>query len=356
MKKEYILIIVSVVIISYSIVLNIFFPIKKTSTRTYNPKHEKTGIKADFKNAASKYVSDEVVGLSYGYLLGEKDELPAGVEEKMKTVGMAHIIVVSGTHLSIIVMASRKIFFRFSRLAAFYFSVTLLLFYISLIGFSPSVIRASFVAILSLFAWYFGRKQKVYRTVLLTLSFCLAINPYFLTNVSFQLSMLAYSGVVLIMPRMIKYFYGRDKPGFIGSTILSSLSAIIACLPIQMYYFGTFNMIALAANLLILPTIPYVMGVSFLTGIFGLLNAGLIAGIFGKISEFLLTYHVRAIAWLYDKTEFLYEFTKNNPQWLLLYVLIIIFVFAKHNVKICKDDSDNDNNSLKGTDAGDNVF
>ena len=353
MKKENILVVISVVVVIYALFLNVFFPVKNDRSKKYGSRNEETGIKVDFKTAVSRFVSSDVSGLSFGYLLGEKSELPPGVEEKMKTVGMAHIIVVSGTHLSIIIAASKKIFSRVSRLAATYFSIFLLGVYICLIGFSPSVIRASFVAVLSLIAWYFGRSQRSVRTVVLTLGFCLALNPYYLTNVSFQLSMLAYSGVVLIMPILIRYYYGRDRPGFIGSVILSSLSAIIACLPIQMYYFGSLNLVSIIANLLILPTIPYAMGASFLTGILGMVGLDFLAQGIGCVSKFILSYHVKVISFLYDKTEFLFEFTKNNPLWLLIYIpiLILIIVSIQKNVEVGESDACDNDNSLKGIDC-----
>lgn len=344
-RKENILIFASIAVFLYALFLNVFYPVQKSSKKDYSSKKtEETGIKADFKSATERFISDEVSGLAFGYLLGEKDELPPGVEDKMKAVGMAHIIVVSGTHLSIIVGASRKLFGKISRFSAVYFSIFLLGAYAILIGFTPSIIRASFVAVLSLLAWFFGREQRAIRTVILTLGFCLAVNPYFLTNVSFQLSMLAYSGVVLLMPMMVRYFYGRDRPGFIGSTILSSLAAIIACLPIQLYYFGSMNLIAIFANLLILPTIPYAMGFSFLTGALSLVHLDFFASGVGQIAEFILKYHVKIIAWLEDKSEFLFEVQKNEPIWLLIYVpmVILVIIFAwKQNVKI----SDNNANS-----------
>lgn len=345
-RKEYALVFISVIIIIFALFVNVFYPQTKATSKG---REKDIGIKADFKEASEKYISNDVVGLGFGYLLGEKSELPSGVEDKMKTVGLAHIIVVSGTHLSIIISASRKVFEKISRFSALYFSIFLLVLYVSLIGWSPSTIRASFVAILSIIAWFFGREQKTLRTVIFTLAFCLLINPYFLTNVSFQLSMLAYSGVVIIMPKMIRYFYGRDKPGFFGSVILPSLSAIIACLPIQLYYFGSMNLIAILANLLILPTVSYAMGACFFTGVLSMLHLDFLAMGFGKISEFILSYHIKVISFLEDKSEFLFEFEKNNPIFLGLYVVIVgvlIFVSIHQNIKIRKGNAGNHNNSL----------
>ena len=351
-KSEYVLVVISIFIIIYALVLNVFHPLDKTSKRDYVS--ERTGIKLDFKKASEKYISLDVVGWGFGYLLGEKSELPPGVEDKMKTVGLAHIIVVSGTHLSIIVSFSRKIFEKISRFAALYFSVFLLILYVSLIGWSPSTIRASFVAILSTVAWFFGREQRVSRTVIFTLAFCLLINPYFLTNVSFQLSMLAYSGVVIIMPKLIIYFYGRDRPGFFASVILSSLSAIIACLPIQLYYFGSLNLIAILANLLILPTVSFAMGSVFLTGLLGFFGMNFLAVGLGKIAEQILMYHIRIITFLSDKAEFLFTFEKNNPLFLGLYLLIVLPLIAvaiHQNIKVRKTNARGHNDSLVGVDV-----
>ncbi len=344
LRKENILIIISITSIIFALFFNLFIPQGKNN-KSQNVDSE---IKASFKDSVNEYVSEEISGLGFGYLLGEKSELPSGFENKMKAVGLAHIIVVSGTHLSIIIGASRKLFEKISRFAAFYFSILLLVLYIFIIGISPSIVRASFVAVLSLVAWYFGRRQKVSRTIILTLGFCLLIDPYYLINVSFQLSMLAYSGVVVIMPVLVRYFYGRDKPGLFGSTILSSLSAIIACLPIQLYYFGSLNLVSLFANLLILPTIPFAMGAVFFVGVLGLFHFSVFATMVGKIAEIVLFYHFRVVSELYDRTEFLFEIEKNNPAFLALYVIIacLLFVSIHKNIKVSKGDTGDHNNPL----------
>ena len=339
-KKENILVYLAIFSVIFAVFLNVFYPpVKEKKGFSGGASAEEVGLKAEFKKAVSDNISSEVSGLSFGYLLGEKSALPAGVEAKMKAVGLAHIIVVSGTHLSIIIAGSRKVFSRISRLAALYFSIFLLILYVSLIGWTPSTVRASFVAILVLFAWFFGREQKTIRVVVLTFGFCLMINPYFLTNVSFQLSMLAYSGVVLLLPIFTRYFYGRDKPKVVGSIILSSLAAILMCLPIQLYYFGSMNLLSILANLLILPTIPYAMGFSFLTGVMGMLHFDFLSSGFGLISEMILKYHVFIISELENHGEFLFEFSKNNAAWLILYVPILILLIVGEKRKAKMDES-----------------
>ncbi|MBP5511988.1 ComEC/Rec2 family competence protein [Candidatus Saccharibacteria bacterium] len=346
-RKENFLIFVSFAIFFYALFLNLCFPVQ--DQKTYDSKEQ--GLAAAFKTATEKFIPGDNSGLAFGYLLGDKAALPPGIDNKMKAIGMAHIIVVSGTHLSIIIGASRKLFSRISRLVAVFGSIFLIMGYVTLIGFTPSIIRASFVAILSLVAWYFGREQRPVRTVILTLGFCLSFNPYFLTNISFQLSMLAYSGVILVMPLLSKYFYGQEKPGAIGSLVLASLSAIVTCLPIQLYYFGSFNLIAILANLLILPTIPYAMAFAFFTGVLALLKLDFLATGMGWLAEQVLNYHVMIVNLLEEKTEFYFEFSKNEPVWLALYLVLFLIIFAIYqNVKVSKGNASDNNDSLCGVD------
>ena len=101
------------------------------------------------------------------------------------------------------------------------------------------------------------------------------------------------------------------------------------------------------ANLLILPTIPYAMGATFLTGIFAMLHLDFLAIGLGQIIEMILSYHIKVISRLYDKSEFMFEVSKNNPIWLAFYALIflaVIFMWKKY-VKI----GDNNANSRNKT-------
>ena len=152
-----------------------------------------------------------------------------------------------------------------------------------------------------------------------------------------------------MMPILEWYFYGRDRPGALGSIILSSISAIITCLPIQLYYFGSLNLIAILANLLILPTIPLVMGASFLTGLLGIMRLDFLAQFAGWVSEVVLKFHIKIINELADKTEFMFEFKKNNLIFLGLYAIILVFIgiAMKKQAKISENNINGDNDGLK---------
>ena len=71
-RRENMLVIISIMIFFYALFLNIFHPIQKTSKKNYGAKEE-SGLKTNFKKATEKNISSEVSGLAFGYLLGEKE-------------------------------------------------------------------------------------------------------------------------------------------------------------------------------------------------------------------------------------------------------------------------------------------
>lgn len=81
----------------------------------------------------------------------------------------------------------------------------------------------------------------------------------FITNLAWQLSFASYAGIIFLTPLVTKFLYGKQKPGYFPSLIIASISAQLFCLPLTIYYFGIFPILALVSNVLITPTIPLVM-------------------------------------------------------------------------------------------------
>lgn len=93
---------------------------------------------------------DEEVALGLGYLTGQKDSMPEELSQKLKNVGLAHIVVASGFHLSLITSLFRKLFKKVSRFASYFAATLALLAFISITGLSASMLRAGLVTGLSL--------------------------------------------------------------------------------------------------------------------------------------------------------------------------------------------------------------
>ncbi len=279
-----------------------------------------------FSGRVQENLPEEESRLGLAYLLGMKNGLSDELAEVLRVVGLTHLVVASGTHLSIIVGFVRKIFCKVSRFAGLFFSILLILGFAGMIGWTASITRAALVTIFSLAAWYVGRRFAAWRLILIVMAITLMIDPMFVVNVGWLLSFGAYVGITIVQPHLVRIFYGKKKPPGVSGIILVTISATITCAPILLYFFGSISIISLLANLLILPTMPIVMGLVFATGVASFWPV--LGFLLGKVTAFLLDFHLLVMNFLGQQKMFLITIEKNQPLVFLLYVPIVIFLIA----------------------------
>ena len=294
-----------------------------------NPPNPILVLKQKFSNLIKKYIRPPNSSLALGYLISEKSALDKNLEEKLKIIGLTHIVVASGANLSIIINLIRKIFRKISRVFSFTLSALFVLAFIVLVGFSPSMSRAAIVVFLSLIAGYFGRKWQPFRLLLFAASITLLINPLYLLDLGWLLSFGAFAGILICTPILANFFYDEPPNNIISVTIIETISATLLCLPILIYFFGSFSLVSILANLLILPTISIAMALSFATGMS--FFAPILATIFGQLATLIISYHIFIINLLGSQRMFLVQIPKNNPIVLLLYFPVIVALFYMHS-------------------------
>jgi competence protein ComEC len=277
-----------------------------------------------FAELVKQFIPEPEVDLSLGYLLGQRRALPSSLLETLKIVGLTHIIVASGYNLSVLVRLSRRVFRRVSRFAALLFGMALIVSFMAITGFTPSMARAGLVAGLSLIAWFFGRKFHPIKLLLLVASITLLINPFYIQDLGWLLSFLSFIGVLVVAPLVTVYFYGQAKPNFVASTAIETISAQLCCLPLLLFFFGTLSVVSIFANILILPTIPATMLLTFITGITSFVTP--IAEFFGWLATHLLSYHIFIIDFFGNLSWALVEVPAHNPWTLLVYLGILMAV------------------------------
>lgn len=263
--------------------------------------------------------------LGLSYLLGMKTNLPDDLSDNLRTVGLVHIVVASGAHLSILVEIARRIFGKLSRFSGLLLSVIFILLFMALVGFTPSIMRAGIMSILTLLAWYIGHKFSPWRIILIVAAITLIVNPMFIINLGWLLSFASFIGIMILGPILSQFFYGDYQPKFIASIILTTVSATLMTLPITLYFFGAISLISVIANLLILPTLPAAMGLTFLTGTMASLP--LINEVTSFITAKLLGFHIFVVNFFAATKSFLVEIDPYQPQVFLLYLPIIALIF-----------------------------
>ncbi len=254
--------------------------------------------------------------------MGEKS-LSNQLKERLKIVGLSHIVVASGFCLSILVDFARKIMGKISRFAGYFFAGVLIVVFISMTGFSSSLVRAGAVSAMSLFAQYFGRKIHPGRLLLYTATLSILMNPNFVVNLAWQLSFLSFAGILLITPVLRAFFYGQKAPGWLASMIIAAVSAQLACLPLCIYTFGQVSIVSIVSNLLVTPPVSTIMALTFFVGVCPLRISPFIIA-----NRLLLSYQIGVINWLSGIKWAVMSIPAQTPLCFLLYVPVILIIYT----------------------------
>lgn len=209
-------------------------------------------------------------GTAAAMIVGDRSRLDPLVYSRFQDAGVAHILVVSGLHLSLLSAAVtavyRKIFRR--RWLTVLCTMLCIMAYMLLVGMTVSVVRAGVLALLALAAPLFDRTADTCNSLGLALILLLLINPYAACDLGLLLSFGATLGVLCFGTLNVRHFQ-LEKKGFWGRLLQmlgTTAFATLFTLPILAWEGTTLSLGTLAANMLCIPLVLPVMvvGVVFL--------------------------------------------------------------------------------------------
>ncbi len=231
-----------------------------------------------------------------GLILGEKASFSQELRKNFIDTGTIHIVALSGYNITIIAEWIMKLFAFLPKNLGIGVGIFAILLFILMTGGSSTAIRAGIMATLALIARATGRNYDVARALLLAGVGMILLNPFVLAyDVSFQLSFIATVAVIFLAPRIEKYFLWVPDIFKLRDIVSVTCAAYIFVLPFILYKIGNLSLVALPANVLILPFIPFTMALGFLTGFIGLISYTL-AVPFGFISYLFLHYELGVIS------------------------------------------------------------
>lgn len=198
-------------------------------------------------------------------LLGYTDKLDDELLNAYSETGTLHVLSVSGLHVAIVfVLFNSMLFFlddlKYGRILKVFLLLFFLWAYAFISGLSASVLRSAMMFSFVVLAKSFNRSTSVYNTLAASAMLLLLCNPYFITDVGFQLSYLAVAGIVYIQPILNKRI--KTKWWIIRQTldlITVSIAAQLATFPLGIYYFHQFPNYFLITNLIVIPLSTAIM-------------------------------------------------------------------------------------------------
>ncbi|MBE6580018.1 MAG: hypothetical protein E7650_00190 [Ruminococcaceae bacterium] len=250
-------------------------------------------------------VSGDAGRLLSAMLLGTRDMLPDTLTRDFGRAGVAHLLALSGLHVGILALIFDRLLCLFAIGKRWRALATMLFlgFYFAMTGGALSTLRAVIMFGVVYLAFFCKTRADALTSLFLAASGIVLIHPFAVFSVSFQmtvlatLGILAYSALGAALLRRLRERRGLKGILYkcLGALMLSlviSLSAGFAVLPVQWYAFGTLAAMTPISNLIILP-----LATPFL--LLGLATLFLFpSGLFGVLAGYLGELMLHFIEWL----------------------------------------------------------
>ena len=301
-------------------------------------------LRANLAQKLAEVLPEPQASLAQGILLGLRSNIPADLNENFTRSGTAHLLAISGQNLAImagILLAIGLWLFGRRYYLYVWLSLGVIWFYTIITGMNPPVVRGAVMASVFLFAEVLGRQRSGFAALIFTAAVMVGISPYILGDVSFQLSFLAMSGLVLIYP-VLRSLCGRvistrlGEEGFLVSTLnlvvgsfSVTLASIIAVWPLIAYYFGIFSLSGPIATFLLTPVLPVIIVLGTLTALLGLAS-GLVAQFFGWLVWPFLTYMIVVVNGLGSPSFASIKIDSLSPIVIVVYYIILALLIWLH--------------------------
>jgi competence protein ComEC len=206
-------------------------------------------------NFVERVYSNESAGFVQALIFGERRSIDENILHVYQTLGVVHLIAISGLHVSLLSASLFLLGIRLgiTRETMIHILLFLLPLYIVMAGASPSVVRAGFMTMLVLGGIKFQRTLSLLDTVSIACVIMLIINPYWLFQTGFQLSFIVT--LALILSRNILSNYSS----FFQQLLVVTLIAQMVSFPVILLNFFEISLISIPANMIFVPVYNFLI-------------------------------------------------------------------------------------------------
>ena len=225
------------------------------------------------KDLALRYAQHGLEGETYDIVaamtLGEKKGIDKETRKVFSASGGAHILALSGLHLSILFMLISFLLptKRFLKLSVVAEMIAVWAFVI-LVGFHPSVTRAAVMLTIYCVAHTMSRNTRSMDVLVFSAVLLLVISPQWLFDLGFLMSFAAMTGILLLygpiyrfltfrreddLPPSILVLFSRACYNCIVGVAVISFTAQLGVAPLVAHYFGNFPTYFIITNFIVTP-------------------------------------------------------------------------------------------------------
>lgn len=291
------------------------------------------------------YLEKENAGIMAAMLLGDKSNIDNDIKLLYRSMGIYHILAISGLHISLIGGCIYKLLkmLRIKQPVAVFLSLGIVILYGIMIGMPPSALRAIIMFCFGLVAPLFNRSHDRFTSIAVAGACLLGWEPALIEDAGVQLSFLAVLGIIGLYPTFLAIHQHHMK---IADGVWVSFSVTYMTLPIIMRTYYEVPVYSLIINVCVIPFVPALIGLGLTIVVCG--------SILPMVAE-LCAWLIECILFFYEKVLLLFNklpgntWTTGEPEiykiitfYVVLSVLIGIVLIIKRKLLI---------RSLKSEDA-----
>ena len=217
-------------------------------------------------------IKPENLAIINAIVLGYKSDITPETGEEYANAGVMHILAVSGLHVGILYLILAFLLqsfagYKIDKYLRFFLIITILWAYAFITGLSPSVVRSVIMFSIVSISIILQRQHNIYNTIFVSAFVLLVFNPFYITQIGFQLSYLAVIGIVFFQARISKIVKSKNKIiRYFWDLIAVSLAAQISTAPITLFYFSKFPNYFIITNIFVMLLVTAVLsiGIAFL--------------------------------------------------------------------------------------------
>lgn len=288
-------------------------------------------LKDAFLAKVGTVIPEPHASLLGGLIVGAKRSLGDNLLLDFRRAGVIHIVVLSGYNITIVAESVMKFFSFLPWFFGQAFGALSIILFAIMTGGSATVVRASIMALLVIFAKTLSRRYDIKRALLFAGLIMVIQNPKILVfDSSFQLSFMSTLALIYVSPLIEKHFsFVTEKFGLRG-VLVATLATQIFVLPMLLYKMRQLSLVALPVNLLILSAIPATMLFGFLTGTVGFIST-VLAFPFAFVAYGLLAYELKVVEF-FSHLPFSSVSVSSFPLWfaVLVYLLYLLIYLRFH--------------------------
>jgi len=273
-------------------------------------------VRYTIKNAIIKRIDNNInKEYLYTFILGNSKYIDSKVMESYRNNGISHLFSVSGMHVSLISMIILKVFdkFKFKNILVMF----IILFYMFLTDFSPSILRAGIFYIILTINKKLNLKISNINLMILLLSICIFIDPYILNKVGFLYSYII-SFSLIYFNKLI-----NNKNSKIYNLFIISLISFLVSMPITINNFYEINFLSIILNIFFVPIVSsFLFPITLLSVIIPIPFLNNFIDIFENISL------------LISKIDFFtLVLCKMNIFFIVMYYIVILYILNNFRYK-----------------------